>query len=214
VDTAQAGPAGEPMVQVRYPVGRGQALTLSQWLPAAPQAAGLGCRCVCRAPGQCQRQGLEQMVGPVRVRVELSAAGLITPQDLQAVVDTLGPAAGQQAYAYRPRAPLAEAAPPAEVIPVGADGAQAVTLVVAPEGYTPAHFAVKRGVPVRLTFRQLGPVGCGNELRLTWGAGQSAVLVLETASETETLEFTPGEAGEFVFACPHQIYRGRMTVVE
>jgi plastocyanin domain-containing protein len=148
------------------------------------------------------------------VRVEVSAAGLITPADLQAVADTLGPAAGQQAYAYLPRVPLAAAAPPAETVPVGPDGVQALTLVVTPDGYSPAHFAVQRGVPVRLTFRQLGAVGCGNELWLGWGQGQSARLVLDTPGETETLEFTPGEAGAFAFACPHQIYRGLMTVVE
>ena len=36
-------------------------------------------------------------------------------------------------------------------------------LVVSPGGYNPVHFAVKKDLPVRLIFTQLGDVGCGNE---------------------------------------------------
>ena len=47
---------------------------------------------------------------------------------------------------------------------MNAQGVQELTLVVTPGGYTPLRFAVKKGVPVKLTFRQLGQVGCGNDL--------------------------------------------------
>ena len=60
--------------------------------------------------------------------------------------------------------------PPAEEVPVNAEGVQEVMLVVSRSGYTPVHFAVKAGIPVRLTFRQLGYVPGGNELYVRWGA--------------------------------------------
>jgi plastocyanin domain-containing protein len=86
--------------------------------------------------------------------------------------------------------------------------------VVTPQGYSPVHFSIKKDVPVRLIFRQLGEVGCGNELMIEWGRGKDATLILTSPSDKQVLEFTPGQAGEFRFNCPHLIYRGVMTVVD
>ena len=61
-------------------------------------------------------------------------------------------------------------------------------------------------------FRQLGKVGCGNELLFPTGGGRIVTLVLASAADRQALEFTPAETGEFPFACPHDIYRGVMTV--
>jgi plastocyanin domain-containing protein len=108
--------------------------------------------------------------------------------------------------------PVSYSVPPAVDIPVNADGVQELTLVVTPEGYSPVHFAVKKGVPVRLIFRQLGEVGCGDELVVQWGAGKSATLKLDSPGDKQVLEFTPGQVGEFRIHCPHEIYRGVMTV--
>ena len=60
-------------------------------------------------------------------------------------------------------------------MPVNADGVQEVQLVVSRSGYTPTHFAVKAGVPVRVVFRQLGYVPGGNILLLRWGAAGGEV---------------------------------------
>jgi hypothetical protein len=105
-----------------------------------------------------------------------------------------------------------QALPPAEVVPVNADGVQEVFLVISRSGYTPAHFAVKAGVPVRVVFRQLGYVPGGNILLVRWGAQQEQYLTLNSLNDTQVLEFTPQEPGDFRFNCPHYWYEGAMTV--
>jgi hypothetical protein len=107
-----------------------------------------------------------------------------------------------------------QALPPTEVVPINADGIQEVVLVISRSGYTPAHFAVKVGVPVRVIFRQLGYVPGGNILLVRWGSQQEQYLTLDSLTDTEILEFTPQEAGDFRFNCPHYWYEGTMTVQE
>ena len=84
--------------------------------------------------------------------------------------------------------------------------------MVTPGGYSPLRFAVKRGVPVRVVFRQLGRVGCGNELNLPYGQGLQAGLKLRDTSDRQIAEFTPQQAGEFTFFCAHLMYKGIMVV--
>jgi hypothetical protein len=104
--------------------------------------------------------------------------------------------------------------PEAEVIPVGPDGAQEVKLVVSRSGYTPVHFAVKAGVPVRLTFQQLGYVPGGNELNVRWGPQDITYIMLSSITDKKVLEFTPRLPGDYRFSCPHEWYWGVMTVGE
>jgi hypothetical protein len=111
-------------------------------------------------------------------------------------------------------AAMLENLPPAEEIPVNAEGVQEVMLVVSRSGYTPLHFAVKAGIPVRLTFRQLGYVPGGNELFVRWGARQETYLILTSPTDKKVLDFTPQEPGEYRFSCPHDWYEGVMTVRE
>jgi hypothetical protein len=111
-------------------------------------------------------------------------------------------------------AALVDALPPVEEIPVNEEGVQATVLVVSRSGYTPGHFAVKAGVPVRLTFRQLGYVPGGNILLIHWDAEEEIPLVLTSPGDTEVLEFTPQEPGDYRFRCPHDWYEGIMTVQE
>jgi hypothetical protein len=157
---------------------------------------------------------VEVSVAGLHVNVKLSVANLVSMQELQFILNTLGPAANQQVYSSLDDVPITYSLPPAVEVLINAYGVQELTLVVTPQGYSPAHFAVKVGVPVRLIFRQLGEVGCGNELLFQWGAGQSAELKLASPSDTQTLEFTPAETGDFRFNCPHLIYVGGMTVQE
>jgi hypothetical protein len=102
--------------------------------------------------------------------------------------------------------------PPAEQVPVNAEGIQEVMLVVSRSGYTPMHFAVKAGIPVRLTFRQLGYVPGGNELYVRWGPEKNTYIQLASLADTRVIEFTPPEPGEFEYSCPHDWYWGVMTV--
>jgi hypothetical protein len=239
VDPGLIGPGGEPMIQIRYPGRGGSELVFSEWLPAqedASQASPAGealqpqtvrCRCQCRSRSECDFTDMEVRIGALHVLVKTTAPGAVTSlpfglfngsevtaQQMQFVLNTMGPAANQQIYSSMSDVPLTTSLPEAVDIPVDGNGVQAITLVVTPQGYTPAHFAVKKGVPVRVVFRQVGEVGCGNELVFQWGQGKSADLRLASADDVQTLEFTPNEAGTFAFHCPHFIYNGGMTVRE
>jgi len=134
-----------------------------------------------------------------------------------AAIDLLAPglagdASGQGVAAAPERVASKKPLPPAEVIPINADGVQEVMLVVSRSGYTPTHFAVKAGVPVRVVFRQLGYVPGGNILLLRWGKQQEKYLTLSSLTDKQVLEFTPQEPGDFKFNCPHDWYDGVMTV--
>jgi hypothetical protein len=213
----ETGPNGEALIQLTYPTHWGNKLVLREWIPsgAALGAPGEGtrrCVCLCVSRQQCETLGVELDIGRVRVSVRLSIPDLISAGQLQFVLDTLGPAANRQIYTKMAEVPASVSAPPPVEVATNAEGVQELTLVVTPEGYMPAHFAVQKGVPVRLIFRQLGQVGCGNELIFSWGEDQSATLILASPDDKQVLEFIPPRAGEFPFYCPHQIYRGWMTV--
>ena len=220
VNTGQPGPQGEAMIQLVYKTRGGNSLTISEWLPddqGSGQVAAhvMHCLCTCMSGAeQCNMTGMELTVGQVHVKVEFSAPNILTYNEFQFVLETLGPAANSQVYSSLEDVPLSFSVPPPVEIPVNADGVQELILVVSPQGYSPVHFSVKKDVPVRLIFRQLGEVGCGNELIFEWGARKSATLVLPSQADEQILEFTPGEAGEFRFNCPHLIYRGVMTVLD
>jgi hypothetical protein len=172
------------------------------------------CICICRSSAQCDMLGSEVDVGHVRIRLALSAPNLLSSQQVQLVLDTLGPALNRQVYSQIEDVPPSYSLPPAVAAPLNAAGEQEVTLVVTPEGYAPAHFSVRKGVPVRLIFRQLGQVGCGNELIFQWGQKEAATLILASPADKQVLEFVPQETGEFPFNCPHGIYRGAVTVTD
>lgn len=213
--TDQPGPNGEKMVKLIYSTRQGDSISFSEWIPADNVAANAKrCLCVCQTNKQCNMVGMELNLGKVRVKVEFSAPNLIFYDEMQLMFNTLGPAANRQVFSSVKDVPLSFSVPPAVEIAVGPDGVQEVSLIVSPQGYSPVHFAVKRDVPVRLIFRQLGQVGCGNELIFQWGARKSETLLLESGSDKKVLEFTPAETGEFPFNCPHLIFRGVMTVTE
>jgi plastocyanin domain-containing protein len=138
----------------------------------------------------------------------------MTSEEARAVLDTMGPAVNRQVYTSLKQVPVSFSVSPAVEIPLNADGVQEVTLVVTPNGYNPEHFSVRKGILVRLTFRQLREVGCGAELIIQWGEGKNALLTLASAGDSQTIEFTPGETGDFRFNCAHLYYRGIMTVLD
>jgi hypothetical protein len=157
---------------------------------------------------------VELSIGTLHIRVQISDPGILTAQELQFIFNTLGPTANRQVYSSMKDVPVTYSLPPAVAAPLSDQGVQEVTLVVLPEGYNPAHFSVKKGVPVHLIFRQLGQVGCGDELVFTWGKEKKADLKLASAADKQELVFTPEETGDFQFNCPHNIYRGAMTVTD
>ena len=152
-----------------------------------------------RIPGQgynywtAQGDAAFTMLGPGLEADEVVPEATKSPEQVAALVDTL---------------------PPVEEIPLNAEGIQETVLVVSRSGYTPGHFAVKAGVPVRLTFRQLGYVPGGNILLIYWDSLDEIPLILTSPGDAEVLEFTPTEPGDYRFRCPHDWYEGVMTVQE
>lgn len=210
----KVGPQGEPMAQLVYTTRRGDTLEIYEWLPEGEEVQGQGsyCKCVCMSSTECHPAEIGVEVGALRVMAKVSSPVMLTSAEARAILDTLGPAVNSQIYSSLKQVPVAYSVSPAVEVPVNAGGKQVLTLVVTPNGYSPEHFSVQKGVPVVLTFRQTGLVGCGNELILQWGEDQTATLELASISDVQTLEFLPDESGDFTFNCPHLIYRGVMTV--
>ena len=214
------GPRGEPLAKLIYTDRYKNQLILTEWVPAgqtAETAAASG--------GSVSSSSNTRWISATNTRVviqkeyltiqiDLSSPQTLIPEQFKTVIDTLSIPTGMKIYTSAKQIPMEKFLPPAVEILPGQDGVQEVVLVVSLEGYTPTHFSVKKGVPVRLTFKQLGDVGCGNELFLNWGSGtpNQAHLILASASDTKTVEFTPNQSGIFQFNCSHLYYVGAITV--
>lgn len=222
VKVDELGPGGEPMVQLAYRTRRGAVLYVREWVPVNPDKEILAASRPVQTKwgsGWLLSQGeslgaLWVDIGPLRASIYTQHLDVVSREGLLHVGESLGPASGRQVFNFVvERTALREVAPPPpKDVPVSAEGVQDLTLVVTPGGYDPVRFAVKKGVPVRLTFRQLGQVGCGNELIFAYGSGNTAGLLLRTPTDRQVLEFTPQEAGRFEFHCSHVMYRGHMYV--
>jgi hypothetical protein len=224
IQVDQSGPGGEPMVELTYRTRRGAPLFIREWVPVDP---GLEIMATSRAIETKWGRGwlLNQAgnllviwidVGPLRTALMSTNMDLLPEEQLLAIAETMGPASNRQVFTFvvNPSKVLAAEPPLPIEIPVNAQGVQEVDLIVTPGGYSPLRFSVQRGVPVRLTFRQLGQVGCGNELNFPTGSGGQAALTLSSSSDKQVLEFTPRQVGQFEFFCGHLMYRGVMTVRE
>ncbi len=217
------GPGGEPMIQLSYRTRNGETLFLKEWVPINPEKEILASsRPVETKWGQGwllrQSESLAALwvdIGPLRASIYSPDAGVISPEELLEMAETLGPASNRQVFSFSLEMPTVrevEPPPPFEV-PINEDGIQEITLVVTPGGYSPVRFSVRQGIPVRLIFRQLGQVGCGNVLIFPTDPENTTALTLESASDKKILEFTPSVVGDFHFTCSHQMYRGMMKVV-
>jgi hypothetical protein len=218
----QAGPGGEPMAQLAYRTKQGVTVTLQEWVPVNPDLEVLNASRPIQTKwgrGWNLNQG-DQLaaiwadIGPTRVSIYTADVAVVSNERLLSIAESLGPASNQVVFSFdaQPKKIEELAAPPAYEVPVNAAGVQEVALVVTPGGYSPLRFSVKAGVPVKLTFRQLGSVGCGNELIFPADPTNPVSLQLEDANDQKTLEFTPTQPGTFDFYCSHQMYRGLVTV--
>ncbi len=75
-------------------------------------------------------------------------------------------------------------------------------------GYTPDMIIVRHGRPVRLNFRREETAGCSDKVIFA-DFQKSADL---PTGETVPVEFLPNQPGEFAFACPMGMFRGRLIV--
>ena len=220
----QSGPGGEPMVQLSYHTRGGATLFVREWVPVNPGMEILAAsRPIQTKWGQgwllSQGTSLAAVwvdVGPLRASIYTHNLDVLTREQLLAMAESLGPASNRQVFNFVVDKPvIKEMAPlPPVEIKVNDQGVQELTLVVTPGGYSPLRFAVKKGVPVRLIFRQLGQVGCGNELIFPANPSSPSELKLASPQDKQVLEFTPQQVGQFEFHCSHQMYRGIMTVKE
>lgn len=89
----------------------------------------------------------------------------------------------------------------------GQGGAQELAVTVQ-GGYSPAHIVVKRGVPVRLTFRRMETSSCSE--RVVFPDFNISRKLPE--NEAVTVEFTPDKDGTYTFTCGMGKYKGRLIV--
>ncbi|MBP7687741.1 MAG: cupredoxin domain-containing protein [Thermoflexales bacterium] len=220
IDVSQIGPGGEPMVHLAYRSSKGT-MFFREWVPINPDKEILsGSRPIETqwGNGWLLKQGetlaaIWADVGPMRISAYSPDQKAVTVEQLLQMVNTLGPASNSQVFSFSvdlPSVRQVEPPPPYEV-PIK-DGVQEFTLVVTPGGYDPLRFSVQQGLPVRMTFRALGQVGCGKELVLPTDSRNTLSVYLKSDTEIRTVEFMPSEAGTFLFNCSHQMYRGVMTV--
>lgn len=81
-------------------------------------------------------------------------------------------------------------------------------MILVKGGYTPETIIVSRGKPVRLNFRREETASCSDKVVFEH-FGKSAEL---PTGELVPVELMPKEAGEFAFACPMGMFRGRLIV--
>ena len=81
-------------------------------------------------------------------------------------------------------------------------------MILVKGGYTPDTIIVRAGRPVRLNFRREETASCSDKVVFA-DFNKSADL---PTGETVPVDLVPKEPGEFAFACPMGMFRGRLIV--
>lgn len=87
-------------------------------------------------------------------------------------------------------------------------GVQSVTVMVTSGKYSPSVISVKKGVPVAITFKGGAKIGCGSTIEFKSLKMKQSVK----QGQSVTFKFTPANTGEIAFACPMNMYRGKVVV--
>lgn len=87
-------------------------------------------------------------------------------------------------------------------------GVQVATVTVANGKYSPSVIKVKKGLPVVLTFVGGDHLGCGGTVEFK---SLKQKLVVKQGTKA-SLKFKPEKAGEVAFACPMDMYKGKVVV--
>lgn len=90
-----------------------------------------------------------------------------------------------------------------------ATGVQEQRITVGPEGFEPARVELVAGQPARLLFTRTTDQTCATEVKAPGVGVASTDLPL---NETVAVEFTPGEAGSYTFACGMDMIEGTLVV--
>ena len=89
------------------------------------------------------------------------------------------------------------------------DGVQPVTINILNSGYSPRHFAVKNGIPVKLTVNAGEVYSCATAF--TFRAFGINAFVKPNTNQVFT--FTPDKKGIYTFSCSMGMYSGTMEVI-
>jgi plastocyanin domain-containing protein len=81
-------------------------------------------------------------------------------------------------------------------------------MILVKGGYTPDTIIVRSGRPVRLNFRREETASCSDKVIFA-DFQKSADL---PTGQTVAVELLPKQPGEFAFACPMGMFRGRLIV--
>jgi tetratricopeptide (TPR) repeat protein len=81
-------------------------------------------------------------------------------------------------------------------------------MILVKGGYTPDTVVVRHGKPVRLNFRREETASCSDKVIFA-GFNKSADL---PTGQTVMVELMPNQPGEYGFACPMGMFRGRVIV--
>lgn len=81
-------------------------------------------------------------------------------------------------------------------------------MILVKGGYTPDTVVVRHGKPVRLNFRREETASCSEKVVL---ADFQKSAELPTGQQV-AVEFLPEKPGEYEFACPMGMFRGRLVV--
>ncbi|MBI3705027.1 MAG: cupredoxin domain-containing protein [Rhizobiales bacterium] len=79
-------------------------------------------------------------------------------------------------------------------------------MILVKGGYTPDTIIVRSGRPVRLNFRREETAGCSD--KVIFGDFQKSAEL--PTGQTVAVELLPKEPGEYGFACPMGMFRGRL----
>lgn len=220
----QNGPGGEPMVRLTYRTRKNETLYIQEWVPINPDMETLASSHPIETKwgeGWLLKEGenlaaIWADIGPLRASIYTRDMNVLPVENLLAVANNMGPASNRQVFSFIVDVPDVVAVPPAPPVEatMNAIGQQEVDLIITPGGYDPLRFSVKKDVPVKLSFRALGEVGCGNELNLPTADGNTASLLLAGPEDKKELVYTPTIVGEYQFFCGHAMYRGVMVVHE
>jgi hypothetical protein len=225
IETNQNGPGGEPTADLTYRTKTGATIFIHQWVPVHPELEILnGSRIIQTkwGKGWLLTQGTDGLVdlwvdiGPLRVSVITTDPKTVSREQLLLVGETLGLASNNQAFTFAPELPRIQdiQPPPPFEVQLNDEGIQELNLTITPGGFEPIRFEVEKGIPVKINFRALGEVGCGNVVMIpTQGVNYAALEVTKTKL-VDSVTFTPDEAGQFKFFCTSDHYRGIMFVRE
>lgn len=81
--------------------------------------------------------------------------------------------------------------------------------IIVEGGYTPNTISIPQGKTTKINFTRKDPSGCLEEVVL----GDFKIKKYLPLNQKVTIEVTPKEKGEFVFACGMNMFKGKIIVV-